>query len=40
MDIAERLLSADDVRIAGGVGSSGAVAQSLEVSLRQTGADP
>ena len=40
MDAAERLLAADSARIAGGVGSSGAAAQSLEVPSGRTDADP
>ena len=40
VDAAGHLLSADCARVVGGVSSSGATAQSLEVSLRQTGTDP
>ena len=40
MDAAGHLPAADVVRIFGSVGSSGAAAQSLEVSFGQTGADP
>ena len=40
MDVAEHPQAADSAMVAGGVGSSGTAAQSLEVSLGQTGANP
>jgi len=40
VDVDVHLLVVDGVRIVGGVGSSEVAAQSLEVSLGQTGANP
>jgi len=40
VDAARHPPAADDARTVGGVGSSGTAAQSLEVSLGQTGANP